>query len=94
MFTPRELAYCFSKRDPAARLATNFAAKEALWKALAESKKFKTPLYTFLQEVEVVHDERGKPGIVFLSKYLQKHRALVSVSDSDSHAIAVVSLQK
>jgi holo-[acyl-carrier protein] synthase len=93
MFTPRELAYCFSKRNPAPHLATAFAAKEALWKALAETKSFKTPLLSFLQEVEVVHDARGKPGIAFLSGRLKKHRALVSCADSDSHAIAVVSLE-
>jgi len=94
MFTLREREYCFSKRDPAPRLATHFAAKEALWKALTDTKSFKTPLFSFLQEVEIVHDMRGKPGFVFLSSRFKKHRALVSIADSDSHAIAVVILQK
>jgi len=94
MFTPRELTYCFSKGNFASHLATHFAAKEALWKALAGTKEFKTPLLSFLQEVEVVHDARGKPDIVFLSERLRKHRALVSIADSNLHAIAVVVLQK
>src|SRR3989344_7583583 len=94
MFTAREREYCFSKGDPASHLATHFAAKEALWKALAGGKEFKTPLLPFLREVEVVHDARGKPAIVFLSERLRKHRALVSIADSNLHAIAVVVLQK
>ena len=94
MFSAHELAYCFSKRNPAAHLATHFAAKEALWKALATSKTFTTPLYSFLLEIEVVHDARGKPDIVFLSSRLKKHHALLSIADSESHAIAVVSIEK
>ncbi len=94
MFTLRERDYCFSKRNPAPRLATHFAAKEALWKALTDTKSFRTPLFSFLQEVEITHDASGKPRIVFLSDRLKKRRALVSIADSDSHAIAVVALQK
>jgi len=94
MFTQNELDYCFARRDPASHLATHFAAKEAAWKALSDTKKFNIPLFIFLQEVEIIHDERGNPGIVFHSGGLKKHRAFVSIADSDTHAIAVVVLQK
>lgn len=57
VFTDNERAYCEGHHRPAVRYATHFAAKEAVLKALgtgfADGIAF--------TDVEVTHDEKGKP---------------------------------
>lgn len=57
VFTDGERSYCEGHHRPAVRYATHFAAKEAVLKALgtgfAEGIAF--------TDVEVTHDEKGKP---------------------------------
>lgn len=59
LFTPAELAYAMSKKDPSPHLAARFAAKEAFLKALG------TGLRQGLswQQIEVVRDQLGKPSL-------------------------------
>lgn len=94
MFSSRELAYCFSKRNTISHLATHFAAKEALWKALSGNAKPLSALYPFLREVEIMHSRQGKPHVVFLSDSLREYRAFISMADSDSHAVAVAAVER
>ncbi len=62
IFSPKEIGYCESKTDKFVHYAARFAAKEAFFKALgtgwAEGTAF--------NEVEVTHDEAGKPGLSLL----------------------------
>jgi holo-[acyl-carrier protein] synthase len=60
LFTPAEIACCEAARDPMARYAERFAAKEAVFKALAPPP---TPGASW-RDVEV--RPRGRRGDVFL----------------------------
>jgi len=64
LFTPREIEYCEAKRHPARHFAARFAAKEALFKALAidarEGLRWR--------EVEVVSGASGDPAIRLYGK--------------------------
>jgi holo-[acyl-carrier protein] synthase len=94
IFTPSEIAYCEAKRYPARHFAVRFAAKEALFKALA------TPASVdFWHEVEV---ERGGDAPPRLRLHGRAKEAadrlgvtdiLLSLSHTDSLAAASVVLQ-
>ncbi len=81
-------------RQTAAFLAKRFAAKEAAAKALGTG--FRNGIN--LQSIVVVHDRLGRPGLEFLdaaAKYCQNQgveRALLSLSDEKSYAVAFVTL--
>jgi holo-[acyl-carrier protein] synthase len=57
VFTPDEIAYCESRRNPAQHYAARFAAKEAVFKALGAPKP-KMDVGSF-REVEVTVSEEG-----------------------------------
>jgi holo-[acyl-carrier protein] synthase len=70
VFTPREIAYCTSRKSRSARcqcFAGRFSAKEAFFKAIG------TGLRDGLrwQDVEVSNDERGKPSLVLRNMALE-----------------------
>lgn len=87
-FTPAERAYC---GDHPRRLAARLAAKEAVGKALG----------TGIGDVrwvdlEVAHDERGRPQLVLHGEAIKLAEALgikmwdISLSHAEDHAIAFV----
>lgn len=85
IFTPREIEYCISFRDPYPRFAVRFAAKEATIKALNNIAK---PFYT---NVEVQKDEKEQPKIYINKnsfKGITPFTISVSLTHSDSYAIA------
>lgn len=92
-FSEQEIRYCFAKKDPAQHLAARFAAKEAAWKALPESRKTAVHLCTFLKLIEIRSGDDGAPHVIF-SGIVKKHKALVSLSHTRALATAVVLLQK
>jgi len=60
LYTPAELAAAKERHDPADYLASRFAAKEAVFKALAHL----TPEKRFdLRIVETLNDEEGCPAV-------------------------------
>jgi holo-[acyl-carrier protein] synthase len=93
-FTEAERVYCLRMRDPAPHLAARFAAKEAVAKA------FGTGIGAELgwKSIEVVHDERGTPGVKFdaQGEALLAARGAVGVlltlSHTDTTAMAVAAL--
>ncbi len=94
LFTVDEVAYCESRADPAQHFAVRFCAKEAFSKALGTGvSKFS------MSEVEVVRDERGKPGIALSGRAKGVAEALaakgmdLSMSHSDLFVIAVVVIE-
>ena len=87
IFTPREIEYCTSFRDPYPRFAARFAAKEATIKALNSIAK---PLYA---EIEILKDKKEQPKIyISKSKFNRKPSPTMSLSlaHSNSYAIAFV----
>lgn len=83
-------------REQASRLAKRFAAKEAFVKALGSG--FRDSI--FLNEIEVLHDELGKPFLEIsgtakerLDKLVANPQILVSVSDDWPYAEAVVIIE-
>jgi len=57
IFTSREIEHCLSFGDPAPHFAANFAAKEAVYKAMSRFYDLK------LNEIEVLRDQTGAPYI-------------------------------
>lgn len=85
IFTPKELKYCFSKKNKAEHLAARFSAKEALLKAFA----YFNILHVGLNQFEIINDRKGRPG-VFLNRALSKrYSAKVSLSHCGDKAIAI-----
>lgn len=93
-FTAAERVYCLRMPDPAPFLAARFAAKEAVAKA------FGTGIGAELgwKSIEVIHDERGAPGVKFdaLGEALLAARGaagvLLTLSHTDTTAMAVAAL--
>lgn len=93
-FSEAELAYCRGQASPWTHLAARFAAREATLKALG------TGLAGAIdwRDVEVTRDPAGAPGLVFrgaLGQALGRAglgRSTVSLSHTDTHAIAIVVL--
>ena len=95
VFTRREIEYCTAGgRLRANSLAAAFAAKEAAVKALGTGFAGFWP-----SDVEVFHEENGKPGLRFLGKASDRasERKIagvhVSVSHDDTTAVAFVILE-
>ena len=94
IFTDAELTYCRKQPRPWPHLAARFAVKEAVLKALG------TGLTGAMgwQDIEVVRDPAGAPGIVVrgaVDEALKARRLApgsVSLSHTTTHAIAVVIL--
>jgi holo-[acyl-carrier protein] synthase len=60
VFSPAEIAFCKAQANGGQHFAARFAAKEAFLKATGKG----LTLGYELHEIEVVHDDHGKPGIV------------------------------
>jgi holo-[acyl-carrier protein] synthase len=87
IFTPQEIEYCVSFRDPYPRFAVRFAAKEATIKALNNIAR---PFYA---EIEIHKNKREQPTIYIDKNKFKKIKQFVislSLSHSDSHAVAFV----
>jgi holo-[acyl-carrier protein] synthase len=95
LFTEAELNYCRYKRYPERHLAARFAAKEALFKALATGKQ---PGMLW-QDVEIQNNTNGQP-IVKLSGITKKmakskkvKKIFISLSHTQKWAMASVVLE-
>jgi holo-[acyl-carrier protein] synthase len=95
VFTPVEIKYCSGrKQNQYEHFAGRFAAKEAALKALGTGWQGGIRW----TDVEVSVDEMGKPQLAFHGKALQlfgeggAKRALLSITHSSEHAVAVVVL--
>ena len=96
VFTPREIAYCESKRNKWERYAARFAAKEAAFKALGTGWRRGVRW----QEAEVVNEPSGKPTLELAGKALEFARRLevssisLSLTHSGQFALAQVIFEK
>jgi holo-[acyl-carrier protein] synthase len=93
VFTPGEIAYCTRRRNPAPHLAGRFAAKEAAMKALGTGRS----RGVLWKDIEVVR-VGGPPqlrlhgGAARRAESLQVRRSLVTITHSDTLALAQVML--
>lgn len=96
VFSPNEIAYCESKTNKNSHYAARFAAKEAFFKALGTGWLEGT----HFNEVEISHDESGKPFLILLGETQKTlstwgiNKVLVSLSHLKTIASAVVILEK
>jgi holo-[acyl-carrier protein] synthase len=95
VFSAHEIAYCDKQKKPAIHYAARWAVKEAYLKAYG----VKFIGNHRLHEIETVNNEDGKPSIHLLGKALtefveKKYESIhVSISHTDSHAIAYVIIE-
>lgn len=95
LLTEEEQAYCLAQPQPARHVAVRLAAKEAAFKALQAGGGHRTVTW---REVEVRRDRHGEPSLALHERAqayadeLKVRRALVSLSHSDTQAIAIVLL--
>lgn len=89
LFTARELAQLPPPGKEASRLATLFAGKEAVLKALGTGLKGHS-----WQQVEIIHNQEGKPQVALRGQALETARNLgitkihISLSHDQSHGLA------
>ena len=94
VFTDKEIEYFNLKKNKYESIAGAFASKEALSKALS------TGIRGFsLNDIEVIHDELGKPNINLSDKIIEKfnlynHNVHVSISHTEDNAIAFVVIEE
>jgi holo-[acyl-carrier protein] synthase len=95
LFTPAEIAYCRSKRYPQQHFAARFAAKEALFKALASGKRGAMSW----QEIEILVNDLGKPHVTLsgavktYAETLGVKTVFASLSHTKEYAAATVLLE-
>ncbi|HUS18658.1 MAG TPA: holo-[acyl-carrier-protein] synthase [Terriglobales bacterium] len=95
VYTPREIAYCRSKRNASERFAARFAAKEAAMKAIGTGLRRGVTW----QDVEIGHEPGGRPTIVFSGKAaefaakLGMQRVALSLTHTETTAMAQVILE-
>ena len=90
IYTSAELAYCFSKDDPAPHLAARFAAKEAVIKALYSLGKKTIPFTS----IEIFRTEDGLPSVKIHHSSYAALQSKVSLSHCEDKAIAFALLQE
>jgi holo-[acyl-carrier protein] synthase len=95
IFTPSEIAYCAGKHYPARHFAARFAAKEAVFKALAPDGT----RGLHFRDVEVRNDDAGRPRVELsgamreLAEASGVGRIFLSLSHTDELATATVVLE-
>jgi len=91
IFTPIEIAYCYSMKNPVPSLAVRFAAKEAVAKVLGTG--FRGISW---QDIEIASLPGGQPAIKLYGKAQELadekgiKKWLLSLSHSKTQALAIV----
>jgi holo-[acyl-carrier protein] synthase len=96
VFSPAEIIYCEAGANKYEHYAARFAAKEAFFKAIGTGWRNGTAF----NEIEIYHDEEGKPEIRFLGNTaktiteLKLGKIFVSLSHLKTMASAMVIIEK
>ena len=96
VFSANEIAYCESVTNSTQNFSARFAAKEAFLKATGQG----IALGFDLNEIEIIHDEKGKPYIelhgIFKAEAIKKNwnRIHVSLSHVQEMSCAVVIIEQ
>lgn len=94
VFTTKELEYCMSKSNKYQHLAARFAAKEAVYKALASGWDENMTW----QSIEISNEPNGLPVVTLhgeISKFLSENEGLrISMSHSRDYVACVAIIYK
>ncbi len=94
IFTQNELDYCLSKHNKYQHLAARFAAKEAIYKAMASSWEKDTTW----KSIEITNESNGLPVVKLfgkLNEFIADDRDIkVSLSHSDNYVACVAIIYK
>jgi holo-[acyl-carrier protein] synthase len=83
VFTPKEIAYCRSKKNTAQHFAVRFAAKEAVWKAVGDRRLLH-------RDIQIRNQSSGKPEVVFPTRFAAIKRCVsISLSHGREYAVAM-----
>ncbi|MFZ1520201.1 MAG: holo-ACP synthase [Ignavibacteriaceae bacterium] len=89
IYTQNELDYCLSKHNKYQHLAARFAAKEAIYKALASSWEKEASW----KSMEITNELNGLPVVAFFGKlkeYLSDDKDIkISLSHSENYVTGV-----
>lgn len=88
IFTASELDYCFSQKNIASSLATKYAGKEAVVKALSPIKEI-VPNY---KEIEITNNSSGAPRARLVWDKTKKYQILLSLSNEIDKTVGVAIL--
>jgi len=86
VFSPHELKYSFSKKNPSQHLAARFAGKEAVMKALMSSG-CECPPHS---HIEILNDPKGAPYVRIKGDLFKNYSIKISLSHCDEKALAFV----
>lgn len=81
--TPGEIDYCFSKESPLPHIASRFAAKEAVIKALSGLSVHDASF----KDIEITNDRHGAPSVKLKGR--SDLRVEVSLSHCEDKAVAI-----
>jgi holo-[acyl-carrier protein] synthase len=94
IFTPSEIDYCKNKANKYQHYAARFAAKEAVYKALASGWQ----QVIGWQDIEVFNEANGMPQVTMfgkLKKFLSTDKSLkISISHSENYVTCVAIVYK
>lgn len=96
VYTAEEIAYCDAQKNPPMHYAARWAVKEAFLKAYG----VKFIGNHRLPEIETIKDEHGNPDVSLSGETLERfnkkgfERIHVSISHTDTHAMAYVIIEK
>lgn len=94
IFTQNELNYCLSKHNKYQHLAARFAAKEAIYKAMASSWEKDTTW----KSIEITNESNGLPVVKLfgkLNEFISDDKDIkVSLSHSDNYVACVAIIYK
>lgn len=86
VFSPLEIEYCFSFKNPASHLAVRYSAKEAVYKALS-SVNTNSVNYS---DIEIYNLENGVPNVRILKDGFENYDFKVSLSHGNGSSLASV----
>jgi holo-[acyl-carrier protein] synthase len=94
IYTPTEIKYCQSKANKYQHFAARFAAKEAVYKALATGWQE----VLSWQEIEIFNESTGMPHVTMrgkLKEFLSDDKSLkISISHSKNYVVSVAIIYK
>jgi holo-[acyl-carrier protein] synthase len=95
VFTPEEVAYCRARKHSAQHFAVRFAAKEAVWKAIASAIGRRGDRALTHRDIQVRNRRDGKPEVIFPAVFRHLGRRVsISLSHGREYAVAMAIYRK